>query len=79
VSPEDAAAIASVCACVVGVVNVIGQVVLNRHVEKVHKTVNGMSTRRARRARAEGVASQKLADTRTTTTTTVSKIAPGAP
>ena len=57
---ETAAAIASVCACIIGVANVVGQVLVSRHVHQVHRLVDGLSTRRARRARAEGVASERL-------------------
>lgn len=52
----DAAAIASVCAAVVGVATLATNVYLAKQGEKIHGLVNGMSERRARTARAAGVA-----------------------
>lgn len=56
-NPNDAAAIAAVCAALVGLATVVGQVMVSRQVHKVHTLVDGMAARRVRRARAEGVAS----------------------
>lgn len=56
-SPADAAAVASICACLLGVVNTIGQVYLGRKAASTHNLVDGMAKRNVRRARAEGVAS----------------------
>lgn len=50
----DAAAIASICGAIVGIVTVGGQVFLARQARATHKMVNGMAARRKRTDRAEG-------------------------
>jgi inosine-uridine nucleoside N-ribohydrolase len=62
VDASDAAAIASVCGALVGVVTVAGQVYLARQARATHKMVNGMASRRRRTDRAEGARLAGAAD-----------------